>query len=54
MVSNYLTGNPQMMNEYNQMMSLTDEQKAQKIADACNKNGVTKEQLAQILKGMNV
>ena len=30
--------------------SNTDEERAQKIADLCNKNGITKEQLAEAIR----
>ena len=36
----------------NLMDSNTDEEKAQKLADFCNKNGITKQQLAQAFKNI--
>lgn len=33
------------------MNSSSDEEKAQQIADLCNKNGITKSQLEKALKG---
>ena len=37
----------------NLMASNTDEEKAQKIADLCNQNGITKQQLVNALNNNN-
>ena len=37
----------------NLMASNTDEEKAQKIADLCNQNGITKQQLINALNNNN-
>lgn len=42
--------NPQQKQLINSLMGRTKEEKAQKIADYCNQNGITKEQLENITK----
>ena len=41
--------NPNQKQLVNMFQSKTDSEKAQQIADYCNKNGITKEQLQSII-----
>ena len=40
--------NPQQQDQVNQFQNLSREQQAQKIADVCNKNGISLDQLKSI------
>ena len=42
--------NPQQKQVIDNFKNKSSEQQAQQIADYCNKNGISKEQLASILK----
>ena len=44
------TLNPQQKEIANNFLQQNEQQQAQFIADYCNKNGITKEQLANLLK----
>ena len=41
--------NPNQKQQVNQMQNLSREQQAEKIAEVCNANGITKEQLQAII-----
>lgn len=45
--------NPQQKNQANNFLNCTDEQKAQQIADYCNKNGISKQQLQDLFNQFN-
>lgn len=45
--------NPQQKQALNQFQGQSAEQQAQKIADYCNKNGISKEQLSNIVNMMH-
>lgn len=48
MVKNLIGNNNQAMQMYNQLQGMTKEQQAEQIANLCNQNGISKEQLKQL------
>jgi hypothetical protein len=44
---------PQQKQMCNNFTGLSNEEQAQRIADMCNKNGITKDQLAIYIKQLN-
>ena len=44
--------NPQQQQAVNQFQNLNKEQQAERIASECNKLGISKEQLANIINGL--
>ena len=43
--------NPNQQQQVNQIQGLNKEEQAKKIAEVCNANGITKEQLQAIING---
>lgn len=52
-IVNLLGNNPNIANTKQMMDGKSEEEKAQMIADLCNKNGISKEQLSELLNILN-
>ena len=52
MITSFLGGNTQQFNNImGQINGMSEQEKAQRIADWCNKNGISKEQFRQLIQG---